>query len=697
MRIGGQGRPIFLSLFTVLLIGACGGDKGGSADDPLDPDDPVAGDSTTSQQRMVTLNSLEQVVRALPGQNFTAETQQLVQAIRSNPRFEDAGASSDGTVWGRFKGGATVYIIHSAPAEGSPGANDPALLPLSGTAANATVSPAAIDGTTPNSNRFRLFDGIGSFFASTDPRQDIFTMLVSNGYMGTVEDGTVDALRTVNGEGIVYFRTHGGLGSFNSGGNTRQVYALWTASPALDSVAEARDLALMSDLRTGRVVYMLFRASGLSRFTVPGVGNLFHQDRHYGITEDFVSHYMKFSPNSLVYIDACQGAAHPSFVKSFNASVFAGWTERAAFSAIGPTAKYVFDRMLGANRFAPEIPEQRPFEYDALPRDPKFGKNKIYGYSTWSTPSGPVQAELTFTRNGGEFGILAPSILGLNVNELQNELNLHGYFGPNPGAEGIVTIDDGSGPLTLAVTNWTPSLIRATLPSTGANSSGNVVVTVRGHRSNMRQILLYAGTFVYTLREAGSLTQRIEMDVRGRVDPHDVRASPGVPPVATLMQVFNVNPNTEMRFATSGSFTAPANFCTVTEEWGGSGSLRASMTPTAAGWFVYEGLVNARLARLELAMGASASQGATQTIIQMCPAGQSSFSGPIDVGMEDAIMDVSSGGNLKFIFNLDAQLSLPGSTRQRTIASKYSTGSAALTLQWSTIAPRPAYNANLPR
>jgi len=41
------------------------------------------------------------------------------------------------------------------------------------------------------------------------------------------------------------------------------------------------------------------------------------------------------------------------------------------------SARYVFDRVLGSNTFAPETPRQRPFEYDVIPVDPKFEKPRI--------------------------------------------------------------------------------------------------------------------------------------------------------------------------------------------------------------------------------------------------------------------------------------------------------------------------------
>jgi len=137
------------------------------------------------------------------------------------------------------------------------------------------------------------------------------------------------------------------------------------------------------DLTHQRVVYMLFRNDFWSQ------KGLSDPSRHYGITSNFISQYMSFADNSLVYVDACDGARDQvrDAFKNKNGSLFVGWNERAEIGVLGKTARYVFDRLLGANKFAPESPEQRPFGYDALKRDPKFVVNKRYGYSEASATS----------------------------------------------------------------------------------------------------------------------------------------------------------------------------------------------------------------------------------------------------------------------------------------------------------------------
>src|SRR5262249_13805167 len=158
-------------------------------------------------------------------------------------------------------------------------------------------------------------------------------------YTGTSEEATLAALRTVSGEGVFYIRAHGGRGSIHHDNSTQDVYALWTASEVLDPEEEDKSPRLSDDLLLQRVVYMLFR----NDFWSQQIRLDFLKARHYGITGEFISKYMSFSDDSLVYVDACNGASDPSFRTSFkNASVFVGWNERATMGAINKTSKYVF-------------------------------------------------------------------------------------------------------------------------------------------------------------------------------------------------------------------------------------------------------------------------------------------------------------------------------------------------------------------
>src|SRR5262249_22548413 len=154
--------------------------------------------SPNAQERKDALDALEPVLATLPVGDFAANTNRLVQAIKALPQFADAGSAPDGTVWGMFKGGILLFVVPLPPAQG-----DPAQVPVAaappleaGTRPMALTSSSA-GGTVPKSPRFRLFNGLGSYFSDSDPRTEIQAMLMANGYTGTSDEATLSSLRTV--------------------------------------------------------------------------------------------------------------------------------------------------------------------------------------------------------------------------------------------------------------------------------------------------------------------------------------------------------------------------------------------------------------------------------------------------------------------------------------------------------------------
>ena len=103
-------------------------------------------------------------------------------------------------------------------------------------------------------------------------------------------------------------------------------------------------------------------------------------------------------------------------------------------------------------------------------------------------------------RGDTEFGVLAPSIQFLFSHPYDEELYLYGLFGKDPGNDGQVTV----GGSQLAVKEWARDdqtqldKIVCTLPFEGAGSSGDVQVTVRDHKSNIRRLSLYKGDMKFT-------------------------------------------------------------------------------------------------------------------------------------------------------------------------------------------------------
>lgn len=677
---------------------------------------PVTG-SSTLQQRMTALDQLQSVVNGLPVGKFAGNTTLLVQTMKAMPQFATAGAAPDGTVWGIFKGGIAVYIV----AGGTPGtpssdvantvgvrsASIPPRAMAPGFASRTFAPPPrpsaslqqAAGGNVPASERYHLLNGLGSVFSGSDPRSDLASMLNSNGYSGTQGDATVAALRSISGDGVFYLRTHGGMGSIHADVSTADTYALWTASEALDSTAEKADALLTDDLKQGRVVYMLFRNDRWSQ----AFPSIFEKSRHYGITEDFVEQYMSFSENSFVYLDACRGAAQPTLISAFHgkgASVVAGWTENAVILQLGPTAKYVFDRLLGANVFVPENPKQRPFEFGELLIDPKFGTGKTYGYTSATASDGtPVNASLVFDSQGSGFQMLAPTILNVTADEADDQLFVAGDFGDNPGADGKVTINDGSGEVALAVVEWKPDHIATDLKRTGPGSAGNVVVTVRGHHSNTRQLLAWSGTMHYTMHEVGSLTQVFDLDFQARADPLEVRLQIAAAPIMPVPPAFATTKGEQVRYASSGTYTSPQGQCTLTTDWAGESSFTSAIGPQASGKsYTYAGFVDRQAKIFTMGIGATDPTGLAIQQTFKCPMSTNVSNTQDLVDFDLGKGGLASGSSPTLKLALDDALVIGANSRTGSAASHFDQNAkASFTLQWSAISPHPSFNPDVPR
>jgi hypothetical protein len=540
-------------------------------------------------------------------------------------------------------------------------------------------------------------NGLGSVFANTDPRTDIAAMLIANGYaVDPKADATLPMLRSINGDGIFYLRTHGGSGSVNADVSTNDTYALWTATSAMDSTAEQSDATLTADLKAGRVVYMLFRDDRWSQ----AFPNLFPKERHYGITDKFVQQYMSFADNSFVYIDACRGGSQASLLAAFhakNASVVAGWTENAVMGGQQQTANYVFDRLLGANVFDAENPKQRPFSFSALLQDPRFGSGKPYGATSFTaSDSTVVEALLVFHPQGSGFEMLAPGISNLAADEAHDQLVIGGEFGSDPGqGNRTVTINDGSGEVALAVIDWKPYAITTDLKRTGPGSAGNVVVTVRGHHSNTRQLLAWKGSFHYVLSEVGSLTQAFDLDFQIRIDPLVGRLVIAERPVMTFPLTFVPAMGKQATYSAGGSYSTTSGDCTSTWDWSGSGTISTDTLPATGQVYIYSGTINPEQKRLSMAMQATDGSGLTLRLTTQCPTGTNVSSSTSGIGFEPHAAGLISG--LSLDLSLKDDLTILGNSIWGSVHSLFALSMANTTLAWSNVAPFPAFNPDLPR
>jgi len=327
-------------------------------------------------------------------------------------------------------------------------------------------------------------------------------------------------------------------------------------------------------------------------------------ETHYAITAQFVRTYLRnFSANSFVYIDACSSDDPRPNPQTFlgaqdfkqamfdaGASVYAGWTANAGDSIAADSARLVFDRLLGANKFFPEMLKtpsgetfnQRPFPWPSVVVD-----LPLHGLGADTNPT----ALLNFTPNPdfngvgtSVFGLLAPSIGTVAVIENgayvipgQSALSFEptSVFGSDPGSV-TVTVDGQSAGAAFG----SLTLFNFPTPGVGAGSAGDVIVTVRNHHSNVARLTEWQGTFTGNMPgPGGTLSATLTLNLAFRADIREWRPVIHQPPVepSTLFPIWTMVPGSSGQFACTGTAVAQNDVYdpngTSYYQWSGSGNL----------------------------------------------------------------------------------------------------------------------------
>ena len=180
----------------------------------------------------------------------------------------------------------------------------------------------------------------------------------------------------------------------------------------------------------------------------------------------------------------------------------------------------IFDRMLGTNMDVPgvvgEYPDQRPFDFSAIFDDmrsfPSLGVSSYGG-------------RLAFHSVNTSEIILTPSIEYITIDDFGSRMFVKGLFGDDNSNNGIVTVGNIAVPVTL----WSKNLIICELPTVGPGSVGNVVVSMRGARSNVVPLTEWIIPLDLEKEELG-IKLDVHLKLRIRADVHPYRSKPGEGP-----------------------------------------------------------------------------------------------------------------------------------------------------------------------
>ncbi len=473
---------------------------------PTGNNPPPVTETISDKDRHKVLQECGAFVDLLGDLTSEVAQQALVQFLMTKPEFEEAGIS-DKNVWAYFHDGRMALFIPNwlgADEVGGRVAN-------SGRSAvnNSMPSPEGRTEGIPQTKTVTLFHGLGKAFEDDRPfLKDLFTKSKTS-YKVDLQDASIENFKAVKDLGVFYIHTHGGCGLEKPKVAGIRSFMLSTTNPA----NVKNDSIYQFDLDRYRLVY--------SYAVQDVVGK---PEWRYGITKHFVREYMTFAENAVQYLDACNGTS--SSAESFRdlmikkagngKATYIGWTAPSSSAAGKPTLRFIFDNLLGTNNqdVSMLIPYQRPFDLAAIFLDLK---NLELGVSSHG-------GTLTYYTTASSKVILTPSIEYIDISDYESRMLIKGLFGDDPGNDGKVTVDGIAVPV-----QWSPELLICQLPDTGPGSSGDVVVSVRGNKSNVVPLSEWIIPLNVSLDQIGMTTEAI-LNLRVRADMHSYRSIIGENP-----------------------------------------------------------------------------------------------------------------------------------------------------------------------
>ena len=645
LRSGGERAALAAALAGCAVLHACGGKHS----------DPVPSPTTTAE-RIAALEGVRDQLVAVSGKDPAAGAQAVVDYLRGRTEFKDAGASA-GAVWALLRDGRPLVIPAQAFAP-HPKVSRTARV-------DAQRSPAEME--VPEGKAV-VVNTVGLPFTGGELSSLVLDLRAS-GYQTFATTGDFWRLRT----DVAYGQRHVFHWKAQSGFAKDGVRVL-ASSTRLNAEDEANSLTT-DDFLDGSLAYFIAISADPDRGF----------DVRYAVTPTFVRKYMRFPPDSLVFIDADMSDDAPLKAAFFDAgaSVFAGWSSFILILTDTSVPVLTFyDGLLGLDRFGadPEL-RQRSFDPESI--------------AAWMAKTGldtPVDAALTntrlvVTRKDDQFGLLCPAIEQIVVDEAQQELSIVGLFG----ATGDLSVTIGG--TAVPVKERHPTYLRVgPLPTKGPGSAGDVRVTVNEHTSNAVQLTEWHGRFVYDFK-VETLQQRVTFDVHLRADVHSFRLAPGgTPAPAAILSLQPANDST-VSYVRSGEYAAPYGDCTITHVWTGTGpvALLGHEDPLFYSWHA---VGYPPKGTIDLTLDVNGGPAGSDTTRVVCPDGTNELSGPL--GITDLIALLGDRGF--FHVAMDGNWTIQGATFQTTVSYPLVTlqETATVTLSWAdmTASSPPDPNAH---
>ena len=516
-------NALFISLITAasILLLTCGEAEIQPPPIPGPGTGPPASGPITDEQRLAALKECSDFVNALGDLRSESVQQILVAWLKARPEFEEADTLG-GNVWAYFHDGRVAMFI---PDRTTVDHRDGRIGQPDSEGKKKTHPTAGRTSGQPGTNQVKLFNGHGEGGIDFRPLlQSMFsnskTQYKSN---VTLEEATIENLKNTNDLGVFFINTHGGMGRKKPKAENKRLFGLWTT----DTTSLANERKYEADLNSYYLVYM-------HAYYNYNVG-----EWHYGITDHFVrnNEYMNFAENALLYINACHSIGpnanvlKESMVKKAKGqkATYIGWTKVTDDGAGEAAAAFVFDRMLGTNMnidahdgpIPAESPKQRPFDFSAIFKT-------MGNYVVDGSPVGVsrVGGHLDYyPRTNTSEIILTPSIEYITVDEYESKMYIKGLFGDYNSSDLIVTVGGG----TVPAEYFDKNILQCDLPTTGPGSVGDVVVSIRGNKSNVVPLTEWIIPLDFE-KEEMDIMLKGSLNLRIRGDVHPYRSKPGEVP-----------------------------------------------------------------------------------------------------------------------------------------------------------------------
>jgi hypothetical protein len=471
-----------------------------------------------------------------------ADAEIVRTAVSAAPHVHDSGIGTDCAVWVRFVDGTSSTIMSDRPGF-EPNAPDPLEEPPPYTGVLPAPSGPVVK--TLAGGPYALPESAKAMLGVVDnlaphALPKIMAALTKRGYEVEPYPKLKFAdLRLAVNVGVLWISSHG----YPCPSDTGMHYCISTddlrdQDTGKCAESDAACTLIRSDGGAGRTGgFYSTRADGTTKYW-------------FGLNETFVTQYMKFAKNAVVFLDSCSSmnaldasvpasGADPAplfrqALFSKGAGVVLGWRNVVNAGFAEKAATFFFDRALGANQQWPMSPPQRPFSvaevYQAM-----GGRNLINDPNTI--------ASLMLTKATVDDVILAPSIRNLEIGngepnvqtnpgekKSNTEQMIYGQFGSRPAEVRIagtsVSPDSGksdSKKLVFAIPgNLTTGLVDVRVPTglgAAALSSNSTPLTKWSGTARFKEIFTTLGT-------PGPYNELNCSKVNLRADIHKFRMAP---------------------------------------------------------------------------------------------------------------------------------------------------------------------------